>query len=664
MQRRHHRPGLSTDWDPEDELELSLGVGDHLAPHWTTPQPLDDEEALRTGDLLVSDEDEDAVSRVRGLLSAPPERMSLAQDERIRRILLALACLLAIGSVSRWAPLEPAVVSVPAGSAGLRGACNAKAEYLVMFHQHYGAYLLGPLKHTLKASEGNFSCQSHRRAGHSSQHPVTDSTGPLDFTTKALISSFELSNTITPLISGLLVPKFGAAKVGLFSTGIVLCGLLLVVHGQLSDGEGGGMRSVGTMTLGLFIFGLGLAPIAVVQESIILRHNSSHSTTMARSVAIGLLLGKFSAFLASITAQPLSFLSPRLPFIIATLLAAFSFGCCLVYGMVERMLPVADPRDQLKDLHGRWVPLSESSLFGDPFWFYIGVCFLAGGWYSTIHLSTSLLTSIYQINESQAASSASQILFSSTLLYPVMGWALDRRPSILARLYIAVPISIAATYVILLCLTSVVPYFLALTPSAIGIGGGPLLLVVVVPRIVDRHQTSTALGLHKSLEMAGAVISQIITAGILSASPSSFSPPRPTSFDTDRANALSVVNFLFLFCLLQLVVIVWWWRSLARYELDRLNDDHRGMEYGLVSAAEETFTFDDTERIKPENEQHLELADPVVTVSLPPMSCHSDGARKGSASAAETRRGVWALRISMLVVAMSWVAFAANLVRG
>ncbi|SCZ93100.1 BZ3500_MvSof-1268-A1-R1_Chr6-2g08461 [Microbotryum saponariae] len=660
MQRRHHRPGLSTDWDLEDDLELSLTVGDHLAPgdhRGTTPQALDDEEAVRTGDVWVGDEDDEEVPRVRGLLIAPADGMSLAQQERIRRILLALACLLAIGS-------------------------------------HYGAYLLGPLKHSFKTSEGNFSCKSrptlHLRLHgvmHSgaaamggwavAQHSVTDSAGALDTTLKALISSFELSNTITPLISGLLVPKFGAARVGLFSTAIVLCGLLLVVYGQLDDREGGGVRSVGTMISGLFIFGLGLAPIAVVQESIILRHNTSNSTTMARTVAIGLLLGKFvrcSVYISSHKSKyPLSTISPRLPFIIATFLAMFSFLCCLLYSMVERTLPAADPREQLKDDHGRWVPLSESTLFGDLFWFYIAVCFLAGGWYSTIHLSTSLLMSIYQITESQAASSASQILFASTLLYPVIGWALDRRPSILARLYMAVPLSISATYIILLSFTSVVPHYLALTPSAIGIGGGPLLLVVVVPRIVERQcvifsmlvrQTSTALGLHKSLEMAGAVISQTITAAILSTPHSAFESPKVTGADKDRASALFAVSLLLLFCELQLGVIIWWWTSLARFERDRSDDDHRGMEYGLVPTVEENLPSVDTDRINSENELHPELEDHVAPSLLPPISCHSEGVRKGSASAAETRRGVWALRISLLVVAISWVAFGGNLVWG
>ena len=45
---------------------------------------------------------------------------------------------------------------------------------------HFGTHLLGPLKTTLKTSEHQFA---------------------------ALISASELVNTVTPLLSGLLVPK-------------------------------------------------------------------------------------------------------------------------------------------------------------------------------------------------------------------------------------------------------------------------------------------------------------------------------------------------------------------------------------------------------------------------------------------------------------------------
>lgn len=36
-------------------------------------------------------------------------------------------------------------------------------------------------------------------------------------------------------------------------------------------------------------------------------------------------------------------------------------------------------------------------------------------------------------------------------------------------------------------LTSVVPYWMSAVPAAIGVGGGPLLLVLVVPRVVERQ---------------------------------------------------------------------------------------------------------------------------------------------------------------------------------
>lgn len=65
----------------------------------------------------------------------------------------------------------------------------------------------------------------------------------------ALIGAFELINTLTPLVSGLLVPRFGAAAVGLVATGVVVVGLGIVVVS--------GLDNVLPTVLGLFIFGFG-----------------------------------------------------------------------------------------------------------------------------------------------------------------------------------------------------------------------------------------------------------------------------------------------------------------------------------------------------------------------------------------------------------------------
>lgn len=109
------------------------------------------------------------------------------------------------------------------------------------------------------------------------------------------MSSFQLVNTITPLASGILIPRFGVGRASIAATGVVALGLGIVCW-QERGGVAEGNEKVGGMILGLFIFGLGISPLAVVQESIILRTNSLTSKSVARTLSAGLLLGKAVGF--------------------------------------------------------------------------------------------------------------------------------------------------------------------------------------------------------------------------------------------------------------------------------------------------------------------------------------------------------------------------------
>lgn len=91
------------------------------------------------------------------------------------------------------------------------------------------------------------------------------------------------------------------------------------------------------MTFGMFIFGLGVSPLAVIQESIIVRFFKNHG--LGLSMALGLVVGKASSFIAARTSYPLSeTFGPRAPFIAATSLAALSFFMNLVYLSASRWL--------------------------------------------------------------------------------------------------------------------------------------------------------------------------------------------------------------------------------------------------------------------------------------------------------------------------------------
>ena len=91
------------------------------------------------------------------------------------------------------------------------------------------------------------------------------------------------------------------------------------------------------MTLGMFIFGLGVSPLSVVQESIIVRFFKNHG--LGLSMAFGLVVGKASSFLSARTSYPLSeHYGPRAPFVVATFLAFLSFMMNLVYLSASKWL--------------------------------------------------------------------------------------------------------------------------------------------------------------------------------------------------------------------------------------------------------------------------------------------------------------------------------------
>ncbi|GAA5852398.1 hypothetical protein JCM9279_001190 [Rhodotorula babjevae] len=618
-------PDSATDWDAVDrEIERLSASSSFVAVKKREPapphHPLDSEEE----DELEQGED--------GLL----EREAAAYDgtalhERLARrrvVLLGCAAVLSVGS-------------------------------------HYSTYTLGPIKKSLGTSEGGFA---------------------------ALVSSFEVLNTVSPLLSGFLVPRYGAAACGLVATGAVLVGQLVVCF---AAGEEGGVgKNVGVTVLGLLLFGSGTSPLAVVQESIILKHNSASSKFVARSVAAGLVLGKSASFAAGWSSQRLYAISPRLPFLTAASLAAFSFAACVLYATVERstsrlvaQLTVHENTPRAKadhlDPHPPALHLSSLASFGTPFWWYIAVCVLAGTWYTTQHLATHLLQATYGASglPQQEASSAASVPLGAPIvimqLYPLVGWIVDMRPHLLSTFWLLVPSLTATTFFLLLLLSPAVPPLLALLPAAIGMGSGPLLLVLVVPRIVERQQAPTALGAHKSLEMAGAILSQTLSAALLSlgappstttsASPSTAHPLASADDDDAPGSADLALLGLLVAALVQLALVARWWHAIrvrdgeagrdGRRAGEREGEGGRGgggaardeAEMGLLAAGSESEG----------DEGGLLSAEEAQAGERP-----GQGELLGRRERLELRRGTRALRAAAGTVVASWACFVWDVVRG
>lgn len=138
-----------------------------------------------------------------------------------------------------------------------------------------------------------------------------------------LIAAYSLNSTWTPLVGGLLASRLGTAWSSILATSLIFCGQVILLLGDLAG-------SVKGMAVGMFIFGLGVSPLAVVQETIIVRFFQSHG--LGVSLAMGLVAGKGASFISASTSYPLSSrFGPHAPFVVSTFLTGLSFAINLVY---------------------------------------------------------------------------------------------------------------------------------------------------------------------------------------------------------------------------------------------------------------------------------------------------------------------------------------------
>lgn len=109
-----------------------------------------------------------------------------------------------------------------------------------------------------------------------------------------------------------------------------IAGQALLLIGEVRE-------NIRLMAFGLFVYGLGVSPLAVVQETIIVRFFKSHG--LGVSMALGLVAGKGASFLSARTSFPLAESYGRhAPFYVATFLTGLSVVINIVYISVSKWL--------------------------------------------------------------------------------------------------------------------------------------------------------------------------------------------------------------------------------------------------------------------------------------------------------------------------------------
>ena len=153
---------------------------------------------------------------------------------------------------------------------------------------------------------------------------------------------------------------------------------------------------------------------------------------MGLAVALGLVVGKVTSFIASFTAVPLALYTPltyRTPFIVSTCLTFFSVLLNIVFvrafSRTSKTSTLSNAEAHIR-AH-KTVAMKDIYAMSGLFWFYLVVCLLAGAvWIPFVQLSTTIVKHRFAMQDVGAADYASIILFLPIILYPLVGWFTDR----------------------------------------------------------------------------------------------------------------------------------------------------------------------------------------------------------------------------------------------
>jgi len=278
---------------------------------------------------------------------------------------------------------------------------------------HYSQSCIGPLKDILKSDLN-----------------ISDSQMSL------ILGSNLVANTIVPIIAGVLVARFGTLKSSLFATGVLFLGQAINLFALFRG-------SVYGMIFGLCLFGYrklgsptlnrcrtGISPLSLIQETLVVQ--VFEGERMGLAVALGLVVGKATSFIASFTTVPLALYTPltyRTPFIVSTSLTFFSVLLNIVFVRAFSRPSTASTLSSA-EAHIRahkTVAMRDIYAMNGLFWFYLLVCWFAGAvWTPFVQLSTTIVKHRFGLEDEQAADYASIILFLPILLYPLVGWFTDR----------------------------------------------------------------------------------------------------------------------------------------------------------------------------------------------------------------------------------------------
>ncbi|MFG6486405.1 MFS transporter [Roseateles sp. BYS78W] len=331
---------------------------------------------------------------------------------------------------------------------------------------------------------------------------VYDSIGPVadllqqqrgfsDSQVGLLNAIYSLPNVVLILVGGVLVDRFGAARMTLWTSLVCLAGALLTAFSPDFFG----------MAAGRLLFGIGAETFSIATLAAIADYFGGSSLALAMGLALGIgRLGSASADMSPTWFAGTYARGWQPPLVLAAGVAATSLGAAAVYWWLDRgprragLLPTGNSAEKFV-----WRDLLH---FGRAYWYLLVLCVL---WYSVIlafrsTFSIKYFQHVHGLDLATAGEMNSYVFLAAVFATPAFGWLCDRLQRyapFLAFGTLLLPVALAV-----LALTH---WSLWISTALIGISYSlvPAVMWPLASRLVAPSRFGTAIGLMWVIQNAG-----------------------------------------------------------------------------------------------------------------------------------------------------------------
>jgi MFS family permease len=245
---------------------------------------------------------------------------------------------------------------------------------------------------------------------------------------------YSLPNIVLILVGGILVDRFGSARMLVWTAAICLAGAVLTAY---SPGFNG-------MALGRLLFGVGGETFGIAIMAGVVKYFTGRNLAFAMGLTLAVARsGSYSADMSPTWFAEAYAQGWQPPLVIAAGLGALSLAACFGYRWLDRRSRVAEPAARRE----RFV-FRDLLSFGPAYWYILSLCVL---WYSAMFAFRSTFSIKYfqhahGLSLADAGAINAWVFLAALFATPAFGWISDRTgryAPMLAFGALLLPVSIA-----------------------------------------------------------------------------------------------------------------------------------------------------------------------------------------------------------------------------